>query len=72
MKEVVAKVQMYVGTRADGRGFTEMVFHPEQDAVIFRDKDGNEIRLDPQRMSTMVKELSAFTALLERIGVKTK
>jgi hypothetical protein len=72
MKEVVAKVQMYVGTRADGSGVTEMVFHPEQDAVIFRDKDGNEIRLDPQRMSTMVKELSAFTALLERIGVKTK
>jgi len=72
MEEVSAKVQMYVGTRADGRGFTEAVYDPDQLAVLFRDKDGNEIRLDPQSMQRTVKELAAFVALLERIGVKTK
>jgi hypothetical protein len=71
MNEASAKLQMYVGTRADGKGFTEAVYDPHQLAVLFRDKDGNEIRLDPQSMRTMVKELAAFIALLERIGVKT-
>jgi hypothetical protein len=66
MQEVASKVQMYVGTRA------EMEFSPDRDAVLFRDKDGNEIRLDPLSMRAMAQELSPFVALLERIGVKTK
>ena len=57
---------MHVGTRA------EMEFSPDQDAVLSRDKDGNEIRLDPLSMRAMAQELCPFVALLERIGDKTK
>ena len=67
MKEVTAKVQRYVGTSVDGRGFTEMQFDPDQDAVLFRDKDGDEIRLGTQGMSVMAKVLSTFVALLKRM-----
>jgi len=72
MKEVAAKVQMDVGTRADGRGVTEMEYNPHQLAVIFRDKDGNEVLLNPSRLRLTLKEFGEFVALLERLGVKTK
>jgi hypothetical protein len=72
MKEVPAKVQMYVGQTHDGTAFTEMEYNPYAGTVTFRDHEGNQITLEPSAMSKMVDQLSTFVKLLQTLGVHTK
>ncbi len=71
MNELPLKIKAYVGEEFKGKGYSEIIYNPYEEAIIFKSSDNQEIWLDPLCLDEMLVAFSYFVSSLKKLGVKT-